>query len=66
MTEKFRFETDENGTYSLADCINWETNEYGDCGGRMGTRSDGVVICAECFNRKPGDRKVPFFLRKKS
>lgn len=36
--------------YSLSDCVNWETNTQGDCGGRV-EEVDGVVICETCRNR---------------
>lgn len=38
--------------YSLSDCVNWETNTLGDCGGRV-ELVDGVVWCETCLNRKP-------------
>lgn len=36
--------------YSLSECVNYETNESGDCGGRV-TLVNGVVMCETCRNR---------------
>lgn len=36
--------------HSLADCINWNNNPRGDCGGRM-MRRNGKILCETCFNR---------------
>jgi hypothetical protein len=33
---------------ALNECVNWETNRQGDCGGRMHRRL-GVTICESCL-----------------
>jgi len=44
-------ESDESEPiYSLSDCVNWETNVRGDCGGRV-WMVNGVIICENCRNR---------------
>lgn len=42
--------------YSLSDCMNWETNEDGDCGGRVEERlsRSGLTVsikCENCYNK---------------
>lgn len=41
---------DEAQDYALSDCVNWDTNTQGDCGGRV-ERVNGVVICETCRNK---------------
>ena len=36
--------------YALSDCINWSTNQQGDCGGRV-ENVGGVIICENCRNK---------------
>ncbi len=38
------------GLYALDDCVNWNNNPRGDCGGRMMTRGE-VIICETCLSR---------------
>lgn len=33
---------------ALNECVNWDTNRQGDCGGRMHRRL-GVIICESCL-----------------
>ena len=42
--------------YALSDCINWDTNPNGDCGGRVEERTSrsGLTVsvkCENCYNR---------------
>lgn len=36
--------------FSLSDCVNWESNSQGDCGGRVEV-ANGVIVCETCRNR---------------
>jgi hypothetical protein len=39
------------GEYSLSDCVNWETNTLGNCGGRV-EMVNGIILCETCRNRE--------------
>lgn len=36
--------------YALSDCVNYDTNSQGDCGGRV-ENVNGTVICETCRNK---------------
>lgn len=36
---------------ALSDCVNWSSNERGDCGGRLMIQAGGRVLCENCANR---------------
>lgn len=36
--------------FSLDDCIRWQTNVNGDCGGAVEVREDGKILCENCHN----------------
>lgn len=36
---------------SLSDCVNWETDEYGNCSGRLMIQR-GLIVCERCFNTR--------------
>lgn len=48
---------DEPKEYSLSDCVNWNTNVRGDCGGRVEANRNAqtgelVIMCETCWNRE--------------